>query len=252
MKEGIEAGDKCVNIIDKAHREERLERLAAAGIDVAAAESNGQLELRAWEQAHVGGGCFDQHAMLASLDAAAASSQHEHRITRLWSNQEWCLEGLPGCQDLVEYESRFNEVWPKYNDVFVCTYDTTMYRADTLTNVLRAHPFAIVGGILRENPFYVPTREMLEELRGLAAVPRTAEPARINVAEGMAALSICESLLLTLNELAIVSEQEARNLLTDVATAHEEAAVSSLTPDKHRAIVSVVHRILAGRNGLRH
>jgi MEDS: MEthanogen/methylotroph, DcmR Sensory domain len=37
MKEGIEAGDKCVNILDKAHRAERLERLAAAGIDVAAA-----------------------------------------------------------------------------------------------------------------------------------------------------------------------------------------------------------------------
>jgi MEDS: MEthanogen/methylotroph, DcmR Sensory domain len=190
--------------------------------------------------------------MLAGLDEAAASDQHEHRITRLWSNQEWCLGGLPGCQDLVEYECRFNEIWPKYNDVYVCAYDATMFRADTLTNVLRAHPFAIVGGILRENPFYVPPREMLEELRGSSAVPRKADPALLSSAEGMAALSICESILLTLNDLKIVSEEEARNLLTDVATAHQEAAVTSLTPDRHQAVVDVVHRILAGRNGVRH
>jgi hypothetical protein len=34
MEEGIARGEKCVNIIDKNHRDERLSRLAGAGIDV--------------------------------------------------------------------------------------------------------------------------------------------------------------------------------------------------------------------------
>jgi hypothetical protein len=40
-------------------------------------------------------------------------------------------------------------------------------------------------------------------------------------ADGSAALGICESLLLALTELEIISEQEARELLTDVASTHE-------------------------------
>jgi hypothetical protein len=70
--------------------------------------------------------------------------------------------------------------------------------------------------------------------------------------DGMAALSICESLLVALTDLKIISEQDARDLLTDVLTAHNEAAEASLTPIRHQAVVEIVERILAGKNGLRH
>ena len=68
----------------------------------------------------------------------------------------------------------------------------------------------------------------------------------------MAALGICESLLLALTDLKIISEQDARDLLTDVATTHEEAATLSQTPERHQAVSAIVRRILAGKNGLRH
>jgi hypothetical protein len=32
-------------------------------------------------------------------------------------------------------------------------------------DILRTHPMVIVGGILQENPFFVPPDEMLRELR---------------------------------------------------------------------------------------
>ena len=76
--------------------------------------------------------------------------------------------------------------------------------------------------------------------------------ARSTDAEGMAALGICESLLLALTDLTIISEQDARDLLTDVATTHNEAATVSPTPEKHQAVVQIVHRILAAKNGVRH
>jgi hypothetical protein len=164
MAEGMEAGDKLVNIIDGRKLEERVQLLAMAGIDVSAAERTGQLEIRPWEQAHVVGGRFDQQAMLASLDKAAQSASSSYRLTRLWSNQEWALEDLPGVEDIVEYECRFNYIWPKYDDVVVCVYDCTRFGADLLAQILRTHPFSIVGGILRENPFYVPPDQLLKEL----------------------------------------------------------------------------------------
>ena len=78
------------------------------------------------------------------------------------------------------------------------------------------------------------------------------ERARFHDADGMAALGICESLLLALTDLKVIDEQEARDLLTDVATTHNEAAAASQTPEKHKAVVAIVQRILAGKNGMRH
>jgi hypothetical protein len=78
------------------------------------------------------------------------------------------------------------------------------------------------------------------------------EPARFNEVDGMAALGICESLLLALTDLKIISDQDARDLLTDVATTHSEAATTALAPEKHQAVVEIVQRILAGKNGVRH
>jgi hypothetical protein len=69
---------------------------------------------------------------------------------------------------------------------------------------------------------------------------------------GTAALLICESLLLALTDLKVISERDVRGLLTDVATASAEAASSSQTPVKNVAVAEIVRRILAGKNGLRH
>ena len=75
---------------------------------------------------------------------------------------------------------------------------------------------------------------------------------RFHEADGMAALGICESLLLALTELKIISDKDARDLLTDVATTHAETATTSPQPTKHQAVVEIVQRILVGKNGVRH
>jgi len=73
-----------------------------------------------------------------------------------------------------------------------------------------------------------------------------------DLSEGLAALSICESLLLVLTGLKIISEEDARNLLTDVVTTHNEAAIASQTPERHQAVVAIVQRILAGKSSVPH
>lgn len=261
MAEGIAAGDKCVNIIDADAREERLQALASAGIDVVSAERSGQLELRPWEKAHLIGGRFDQRRMLADLERDAAAGLQEQRKTRLWSNQEWVLKGLPGTDKLAEYECRFNAIWPKYNDITVCVYDATKFSADVLVDMLRTHPTALVGGVLRDNPFYVEPDELLHELtdrRRRSARPKARSLGRhlkINEqdmnANGSAALGIVESLLIALTEMGIISDKDARGLLEDVVAAHLEAARSAQAPERHLAVSEIIRRILAGRNGVR-
>jgi hypothetical protein len=67
----------------------------------------------------------------------------------------------------------------------------------------------------------------------------------------LAALGICESLLLALTDLTIMNEKGARYILTDVVTTHSEAADASQTPERHRAIIGIIRRLLDGGNGAR-
>jgi hypothetical protein len=166
-KDGETAGERVFQVVDKSHLDQRRERLAAAGIDVPQAEQKGQLEIRPWEGAYLRGQSFDQYAMLdlikEVLDAGRANG---FPMTRLWANMEWALEDLPGVHDIVEYETRLNEFLPQYDDVVVCTYDLSKFSAPVVMDIMRTHPQVIVGGVLQENPFYVPPKEFLAELSG--------------------------------------------------------------------------------------
>jgi hypothetical protein len=61
--------------------------------------------------------------------------------------------------DIIEYESRFNLIWPKYQDITVCVYDATKFSAEVMMGMVRTHPLVIVDSVARPNPFYVPPEE---------------------------------------------------------------------------------------------
>ena len=117
VKEGLSHGEKAFHIVDPNLRLDHLDRLAAAGVDVAAVEKSGQLELRTWQDAYLRGGHFDQAAMLALIEEVLTDGkQRGFPLTRLVAHMEWALEDRPGVDDLVEYETRLNYILPKYPD----------------------------------------------------------------------------------------------------------------------------------------
>ena len=73
------------------------------------------------------------------------------------------MEAGLGADALLEYEARANVV-PRADPV-VCAYDLTKFGGDVVIDVMRTHPMIIVGGVLQENPFFVPPDEFLRELR---------------------------------------------------------------------------------------
>jgi hypothetical protein len=108
--------------------------------------------------------------MFALLENLFNTSKHDgFGLTRLWANMEWALDDFPGVHDIVEYESRLNDILPKYDQVTVCTYDVTKFSASVMMDILRTHPQVIIGGILRENPYYLPPDEFLSEVRDRGA-----------------------------------------------------------------------------------
>jgi len=67
---------------------------------------------------------------------------------------------------------------------------------------------------------------------------------------GTAALSICESLLLALNDRNILPEKEIVGILRDAAAAHEFATDASKA-EMNAAVAALINAILAGGNSVR-
>jgi hypothetical protein len=90
---------------------------------------------------------------------------------------EWALLDKPGVDNLVEYETRLNYVLPKYDDPVICTYDLSKFGANTVMDIMRTHPVVIIGGVLQENPFFVPPDQFLLEIKDRRSLRRSASAA---------------------------------------------------------------------------
>jgi hypothetical protein len=171
IKDGIEHGERGFYIVDSQKRDQQLQRLADIGLDPIEAQRNGQLEVRGWEQAYFAPGHFNPDAMLTLVDQALDDGQTMgYPQTRLVAHMEWALKDMRGVEDLLEYETRFNYLSARHNDPVICTYDLASFGAALVVDILRTHPYVIIGGILQENPFFVRPDEMLKELRERSAV----------------------------------------------------------------------------------
>lgn len=70
-------------------------------------------------------------------------------------------------------------------------------------------------------------------------------------AAGLAALAICESLLLALTENKVLEVGEARSVLEDAAEANRNAIPLTSANGRHQAAAAVIDLILAGGNSVR-
>jgi MEDS: MEthanogen/methylotroph, DcmR Sensory domain len=179
IKDGFDEGEKAFHIVDPELRDDHLRRLAEAGINVEQAMAAGQLEVRPWQDAQLRGDRFDPNAMLALIEEVLQSSAAAgYSLTRFVTQMEWALLDKPGVEDLLEIEARFNYVSPKYDDPVICAYDLSRsFSSSVVVDVMRTHPVVIIGGVLQENPFFVPPDQFLREMRERRSVRKVAGPA---------------------------------------------------------------------------
>lgn len=175
IKEGLESGERAFHVVDPGRRDHHLSRLADGGIDVPEAERRDQFELRDWSQAHLRQGRFDPDSMLAlALEAVEFARARGFRGTRFVSHMEWALTDGTGIEAVAEYEAKANFSVPAEGDPVVCVYDLRRWGGQALVDIIRTHPRIIIGGLLHENPFFVPPDEFLRELRQRRHVERDA------------------------------------------------------------------------------
>ena len=158
--DGMRRGHNAIDYVDPAHRAEHEARLRAS------APSPDLVEVTTWHDAHLKGGSVDQARMMAALDEmirdnAASGNPPVHLVGQMG----WVFSSPPGIEQLVAYEASVNEVLNRGKTPTVCVYDVRRLSGSMMMDLLRAHPLAIVNGVLHENPFYTPAGEMLRDIQ---------------------------------------------------------------------------------------
>lgn len=167
IKDGFGRGHKAIHVVNPDQHHDHLQRLAAAGIDHSDARQKGQLEIHTNTEVYLRNGRFDQDRMLAAFEQlASGNAPGGFPLSRIVCRMDWAAESGSQVDDLVEFESRVNEVWLRHDDAVICTYHLSQFGGDAVIDIMRTHPMVIIGGILQQNPFFTPPEVFLRELRG--------------------------------------------------------------------------------------
>jgi hypothetical protein len=166
IKDGFDCGDKAVHVVNPDRRQDHLQRLAAVGIDPTATARSGQFELRTNTETYLRDGRFDQDRMLEVFEQlASGTAKGKFPLSRIVCQMDWAADDRSYIDELVEFEARVNDVWCRHDDAVICVYDLAKFGGDTVVDIMRTHPMIVIGGILQQNPFFIPPQEFLREFR---------------------------------------------------------------------------------------
>ena len=167
IEEGLSCGDKAVHVVNPEQHEEHLQRLGKAGIDTAGFQKSGQLEVFNNSEVYLRDGRFDQDRMLETFESiASGNTKGNFPLSRIVCRMDWVTGDQYRMQNVIEFESRVNDVWCRHEDAVICTYHLDKFGGGAVIDILRTHPMVIIGGVLQQNPFFVPPEEFLREYRG--------------------------------------------------------------------------------------
>ena len=94
-------------------------------------------------------------SLLAFLRQTLADAKtHEHCV-RTWGEMNWVGRGEVPIQEVLAYEAHVSELTTDFECTLICVYDLAHTPSSIMSDVLATHPYAIVKGGLRPNPYYV-------------------------------------------------------------------------------------------------
>ena len=166
IADGFACGHRSIHLVSQNRFARHIQHLKTLGIDVEEAQRTGQLELRLNTEAYLRNGQFDQERMLQLFENMSDGRRGgAYPLSRIVCQMEWASRQPCCIHELLEFEARANEIWSQRDDVVICAYDLAKFSGDVVMDVMRTHPMIIVGGILQQNPFFVPPGEFLRELQ---------------------------------------------------------------------------------------
>lgn len=158
--EGVASGENVLNVVDAERLSDHRARVERAGLPM----DDEQFSIATSEDTYLRGGHFDMAHMVRFVEANLERAAAAGRCVRTAGWMDWVHRDAPGTSSVMEYEARMNLLVPTFDCTFVCVYDLSKLRGETVVDIMATHPYVILKGEIRENPFFVPPDVYLREL----------------------------------------------------------------------------------------
>jgi hypothetical protein len=160
LKDGVDAGEQVLNVVDEDRLRDHRARLEAGGVSV----DDGRLLVASSEDTYLAGGQFDMERMVGFVRDRLVEAAAKGRCIRTAGWMDWMNRDAPGTERAMEYEARMNLLVPTFDCTFMCVYDLTKLHGELVVDIMATHPYVVLRGRVRQNPFYIPPEVYLKEL----------------------------------------------------------------------------------------
>jgi hypothetical protein len=159
-KEGFDAGEQILNVLDADRLTDHRARLANSGIAV----DDPRVAIASSEETYLASGHFEMAKMVDFVRDTLQAAAADGRKVRTAGWMDWMHRDAPGVKRVMEYEARMNELVSAFDCTFMCVYDLSALDGETVVDIMATHPYVILKGQIRQNPFYVPPEIYFREL----------------------------------------------------------------------------------------
>ena len=164
LRAGLERRERCLYIAGEDLAATVLHALRKGGTDVDHFLRSGALIIVGkQEPTRLTHGRFDPDGVIDFLtQATSEATAARFSGLRTLGEMTWVFGTANGSDKLLEYESRLNRFVRDHEARLICQYDRNRFSPELILGVIRTHPVVVYGGMVAQNPYYVPPGELLK------------------------------------------------------------------------------------------
>ncbi len=157
LQAALDAGRKCVAVVDSVQPEDVIAQLDG-GKDAVAA---GQFEIHNADATYLSTGAFDPETTIDFWEHRAKflAEEGDFDFISLTGELSWLDRSDTPREDIVRYESWADDFVMRYPMTILCLYDLRRLGSSVMMDLLRTHPKLLLGGLLLENPHHISSQE---------------------------------------------------------------------------------------------
>ena len=141
---GLRRQERCLCILPEDRQLSLLEALKDSGVNPRMEIERGALLLLSPEQTYLSDGTFDSARMVELWETIVKESRSlGFECLRAMGDLSWAAPSSACCARLPEYEAVMDRFYPGKPALGLCLYDTRLFAADQLRELMKVHRFAL-------------------------------------------------------------------------------------------------------------
>lgn len=163
IKDAIGQNHKCLCILDKDMAVALQDRLLKIGMDVGYYLIEGQLLLLTHDEFYMKEGAFDDEKLVKLIvEATEAAGKQGWAGLRIANEFTWAVANKNNADAWLRFEATINNYLGELPVIMLCQYNQRMVSGQIVNNLIKTHPYVILGEEIHENPFFIRPEKFLK------------------------------------------------------------------------------------------